>query len=80
MNPAVEALLNFYNKEANMPKLKLSKKTRLEWVTAMSKKQNKVKMLNGGQLAEAQSIAFDGMLEISPEAKAELAAALIKSV
>lgn len=80
MNPAVEVLLNFYNKGGNMPKVTVSKSAQNQLIKIMSTKQNAKLKLNAGALREAAKITLESILELSPKAKVELAAALIKSV
>lgn len=60
--------------------MKLKKQTQNKLIKLMSKKQNDIKKLNGGQLREALSIVLKSIDELPKSCKVELVQEIIKQL
>lgn len=63
-----------------MKKVTVSKAAQNELIKIMASKQNAKAKLNAGQLREAAKMALESILELSSKSKAEITAAMVRSV
>jgi hypothetical protein len=61
-------------------KVTVSKSAQNELIKIMSAKQNAKHKLNAGALREAAKITLEALLELSSKSKAEITAAMVRSV